>query len=142
MRFETSPLASGAVMLWTILSVAVLCVACANVAGLLASRAPVRSREIAVRMAIGAGRARLVRQLITESLGIALAGGLGGLAVGYAGIVLLRQLEFPTDVIAAAGVPARPARADLQPRARDGERVPLRPRPGDSDDTGRSRAAR
>ena len=70
------------------LSLAVLCVACANVAGLLSSRAPGRAREIALRMAIGAGRARIVRQLITESLGIALAGGVGGIAIGYAGIIL------------------------------------------------------
>jgi predicted permease len=99
-RFERRPLDSRLIVILTTLSIAVLCVACANVAGLLASRAPVRAREIALRLAVGASRARLVRQLITESLGIALAGGAGGIAVGYVGIMMLRQIQLPTDVVA------------------------------------------
>ena len=83
----------------TLLAVAVLIVACANVAGLLTSRAPVRAREIALRLAIGAGRPRLIRQLLTESSLIAAAGGLLGVPVGYAGIAVLRQIQFPTDRI-------------------------------------------
>lgn len=90
---------AGLVLLLTILSTAVLGVACANVAGLLASRAPLRAREIALRLAIGAGRARLVRQLITESLTLALAGGVAGLGFGYAGILVLRQIQYPNDII-------------------------------------------
>jgi len=100
MRVERNPLDAGALAILSALSLAVLCVACANVAGLLSSRAPVRAREIALRMAIGAGRTRIVRQLVTESLAIALAGGLGGIGIGYAGIVLLRQIQYPTDVVA------------------------------------------
>jgi predicted permease len=100
LKFERNPLDNALLVLLTTLSVAVLCVACANVGGLLASRAPVRAREIALRLAIGAGRPRLVRQLITEILSITFAGGLGGLAVGYAGIILMRQIEYPTDVVA------------------------------------------
>jgi predicted permease len=80
------------------LALAVLLVACANVAGLLTSRAPARAREMALRLAIGAGRGRLVQQLVTESLLIALGGGVLGLAVGYAGMTLFRQIEIPTDL--------------------------------------------
>ena len=100
LRFERAPLDAGALVVLTILSIAVLAVACANVAGLLASRAPVRAREIALRLAIGAGRGRLIRQLILESAGIALLGTACGLAIGFAGIVALRQVEFPTEVVA------------------------------------------
>jgi len=99
-RIARNPLDSALVGVLAVLSMAVLGVACANVAGLLASRAPARAKEIALRLAIGAGRARLIRQLITESLTIAIAGGVVGLAVGYAGIILLRQIQFPTEVVA------------------------------------------
>src|SRR5947207_5515055 len=85
------------------LAIGVLLVACGNVAGLLTSRAPVRAREMALRLAIGAGRGRLVRQLITESLLVALAGGALGLGIGYAGMMLFRQIEIPTDLPIALG---------------------------------------
>jgi len=77
----------------------VLIIACANVANLMLARARARSREIAIRLAIGAGRFRLARQLMTESLAVALLGGLAGLGFGYGGIVFLGAIHVPGDFV-------------------------------------------
>jgi predicted permease len=98
-RFEQRPLDASMIVVLTILAVAVMAVACANVAGLLASRAPIRAREMAMRLAMGAGRPRLVRQLVTESLVVASAGGIAGLAVANVGIRLLGQISFPSETL-------------------------------------------
>jgi len=103
-RFEQDPTDGTLALMLLAISGLVLLIASANVANLMLARGTARAKEIAIRIAIGSSRWQLVRQFLTESLLLALAGGAAGLGVAYAGVQFLSSVHLPSDFPLSFGV--------------------------------------
>jgi putative ABC transport system permease protein len=108
-RYQDAILGNARPALWVLFGAVffLLLIACVNVANLLVSRASARTREMAVRAALGAGRSRLARILITEAALLALIGGTSGLLLAYFGVPFLLHLS-PSGLPRAADISVDP----------------------------------
>jgi predicted permease len=103
-RFENNSTDSILALMLMAITSLVLVIACANVANLVLGRGAARAKEIAIRMAIGGSRWQLVRQLLLESLILALAGGAAGIAVAYAAQQFFMAIPLPSDFPISLGI--------------------------------------
>ncbi len=95
--FSDGSILFGSLLLLIVVGILLL-IACSNVANLLLARSAARQQEIAIRLAIGASRGRLIRQLLTESVSLGLISGIVGMGIGYAALQLLWSF-LPPDVL-------------------------------------------